>query len=342
MNKKLNILVIGVSGNVSIGILKALRNSDLKDIILYGACVKKNSAGFAYSDYAMLCPLAFDPEFPNWLATVVKNHDLDVVVSGVEEVNYVLSTIKEKQNKAIYLAPEYENVSIFNDKLKTIHWFKKNKIEHPVTLDLDDAEDLSKMGSVLTFPLIVKPKLGKGSKGLSVITDMAQIQSYVDKGGYIAQELIGTPESEYTCGVYKSKFGYTEVIVMRRELVNGSTATAEVVQNDAIERYCHTIASLMDTTCPFNVQLRLSGDDRPCCFEINMRLSGTTSIRHSFGFKDCEAWLRESVFDQDLRELFKVTPGIAVRYEEEAYFKKDSLDQLRLDGSVDVKKDLII
>lgn len=338
MNKKLNILVIGVSGNVSIGILKALRKSGLNDnITLYGACVKKNAAGFLFSDHALLCPLAFDPLFSDWLSSTVEDHDLDVVFSGVGEVNYVLATLKDKQNKAIYLAPEYENVSTFNDKLKTIHWFKKNNIDHPSTIDLDDAKALKDMGTVVRFPMIVKPKLGKGSKGLGIIADQAAIRPYIDKGGYIAQELIGTPEAEYTCGVYKSKFGYTEVIVMQRELVNGSTAVAEVVQNEIIENYCRKIADAMDTICPFNIQLRLSKDNQPICFEINMRLSGTTSIRHNFGFKDCEAWIRETVLDQNSRGLFNITYGVAVRYEEELYFKKDSLNQLRLNGSVEVK-----
>lgn len=338
MNKKLNILVIGVSGNVSIGILKALRKSSLNDnITLYGACLQKNAAGFLFSDHALLCPLAFDPHFSDWLSTTVEDHDLDVVISGVEEVNYILATLKDKQNKAIYLAPEYENVSTFNDKLKTIHWFKKHHIEHPSTIDLDDAKALKNLGTVVRFPMIVKPKLGKGSKGLSVIADPAAIRPYIDKGGYIAQELVGTSETEYTCGVYKSKFGYTEVIVMKRELANGSTAVAEVVRNEAIENYCRKIADAMNTTCPFNIQLRLSKDNQPICFEINMRLSGTTSIRHNFGFKDCEAWIRETVLNQNSKGLFKIIDGIAVRYEEEVYFKKDALNQLRLNGSVEVK-----
>ena len=342
MNQKLNILVIGVGGNVSIGILKALRNSSLVNTNLYGACVNKNSAGFALSDQSLLCPLAFAPEFPNWLSETVKNCNLDIVLSGVEEVNYVLANIKDQQNTARYLAPEYENVCIFNDKLKTINWFKENKIDHPATLDLDSPEELSGIGSIIKFPMIVKLKIGKGSKGLGIITDKSELHHYIEKGGYIAQELVGTPETEYTCGIYKSKFGYTEVIVLRRILTNGSTSQAEVVKNDDIERYCHKIASFLNTTCPFNIQLRLSSKNQPICFEINMRLSGTTYIRHHFGFKDCEAWIKESILDQNSRELFDVLPGVVVRYEEEAYFKQESIDLLCLNKSIDVRKNFIL
>lgn len=330
MSRELTILVIGVSGNVSIGILKALRQSELKITKLYGACIKKNAAGFHFSDEAFLCPLASDPSFKNWLEALVDRRKIDVVLSGVEEVNAALSAITQKPNAAIYLAPEAENLAIFNDKLKTAHWLKSNGIGYPKTIDLDDREDVRQLSSALAFPLIVKPKRGKGSANISIINHADELIPYLQKGGFIAQELIGSSDQEYTCGVYKSSFGYTEVIVMRRELVNGSTAVAEVVQHDAIANYCRAIANALNTTCPFNVQLRLSADNHPICFEINMRLSGTTAMRHHFGFKDCEAWITEAVLNQNARELFNVVPKVAIRYEEEVYFEREYLDQLRL------------
>jgi carbamoyl-phosphate synthase large subunit len=341
MNQRLKVLVLGVSGNVSIGILKVLKKSGFPNIKTYGACISKNSAGFGLSDEALLCPLAFSPEFPEWLSRIENNYDIDLVISGVGEVNYVLAKIKNQQTKALYLTPEFENVRIFNDKLETVTWFNKFEIEHPVTIDLDNEEDVASFSDRIKFPAIVKPKLGKGSKGVSIIKDEKELLLFVKAGGYIAQELIGNPQSEYTCGVYKSKFGYTKVIVMRRILNNGSTALAEVVENKDIEDYCHKIASALDTTSPFNVQLRVSDSGKPLCFEINMRLSGTTSIRHNFGFKDCEAWIREQLFNQDSRGLFNIEPGIAIRYEEEVYFKNTSLDLLSEKKTTDVHGELI-
>lgn len=341
MNEPLKVLVVGVGGNVSIGILKVLKKSLFKNIRTYGACLDKNSAGFGLSDKALLCPLASSPEFPEWLSRIEKNYDIDLVISGVEEVNYVLAKIKNQQTKALYLAPEFENIRIFNDKLKTATWFNKFKIAHPATIDLDNKEDFARFSSRIKVPAIVKPKLGKGSKELKIIKDEKELLPFAEAGGYIVQELVGDPQNEYTCGVYKSKFGYTQVIVMRRILNNGSTTLAEVVEDKKITDYCHQIANALDTTSPFNVQLRISDDGNPFCFEINMRLSGTTPIRHHFGFKDCEVWIREQLFNQDSRELFKVVPGIAIRYEEEVYFKSLALDLLNEKKSIDIHGELL-
>ena len=99
MDKPLKVLVLGVSGNVSIAILKALKNSRIKNVYTYGACIHRNSAGFALSDEALICPLAFSDGFMEWLRKTVQLYDIDIVISGVEEVNYVLSKIP-KTNSA--------------------------------------------------------------------------------------------------------------------------------------------------------------------------------------------------------------------------------------------------
>lgn len=341
MENKLNILVVGVGGNVSIGILKALRKSSIKNIHIFGACIQKNSAGFAFSDEALICPNAASEEFMGWLRYVEDRYEIDLVISGVDEVNEALSNRKSNSRKAIYLTPEAHNIEIFKDKLKTVNWLQANGIDYPITIDLDSISAIESVETALALPLIVKPRLGKGSNGIAIIRDINDLAPYAHKGGYIAQQLIGNSQSEYTCGVYKSRFGYTEVIVMRRNLKIGSTSVAEVVFDTEIEDYCRKIASCCNTQSPFNVQLRVCEvTNRPYCFEINMRLSGTTAIRHEFGFKDCEAWISEEHFKRSAKHLFDLVGGIAIRYEEEVYFKPGSLHRIDMNLAMDVKREL--
>ncbi len=322
---KLKILVLGVGGNVGIGILKVLKQSSTFSAEVYGACVNKNSAGFKFSDFALISPYANDPNFLPWLNRIVKNYGIRVVLSGVEEVNEVLANIHPTNDTHIFLTPEASNLKIFKSKLDTVKWLKGRNINHPKTIDLDAPTDEA---DPLKFPLVVKPKIGKGSEGVKILSKLEELKIFRRIGNYLAQELIGTKESEYTCGVYKSKFGYTKVIVMQRYLHNGSTCYAKVVKNELIEKYCQQIAGELETTAPFNIQLRLSENDTPYCFEINMRLSGTTSIRHNFGFRDCEVWINEQVLGQNAMSLFSITPGVAIRYEAEAYFNINDLDSI--------------
>lgn len=329
MNRE-KILVLGVSGNVSIGILKAIKNSDINAHII-GACVEKYAAGFSLCDESLLCPYANHENFFPWLKKVIEDNDINIVLSGVEEINNILATAGILNDKCQLLTPEKHNLDTFSDKLTTINWLADNNIDHPKTLDLREEYSFKKIESSLTLPFILKPKSGKGSANVFIIKNEKQYHDIEDKEQYVAQELIGDAESEYTCGVYKSKFGYTEVIVMRRLLRNGSTVMAEVVDNKVIYDYCKQIADACNTTVPFNIQLRLCNKThKPFCFEVNMRLSGTTAIRHGFGFKDCQVWIKEAVQNKNFQSDFNVEPAIAIRYEAEVFLAKDAVHLLSL------------
>ena len=337
MNKKYRILVIGISGNVSLSIVKVLKNIQFCELEIFGASIYRDIAGFSFVDFALICPTVYDKNFHGWLIGVIDKYGIDLVISGVEEVIRALVDFKNQPKDCIYLVPESKNIAIFNDKLRTMNWLEENSIDSPRTIDLDRENSFDLLRDTLGFPLLVKPKIGKGSQNCKILIAKDELIPYIDTGGYIAQEYIGSEQNEFTCGVYKSKFGYTKVIVMRRLLKGGSTVYAEVSKNKIIEDYCHRIAVKIDTNCPFNIQLRLSSSGKPYCFEINMRLSGTTAIRHHFGFRDLEAWLKESLLNLDSRNLFKINQGVAIRYEDEVYFDKNFLDSICSNSAIPVE-----
>ena len=330
MNEKVKVLVLGVGGNVSIGILKAIRNSGINTYI-FGACVQKYAAGFAFCNVSLICPHASHESFLPWIKKVVEEKDINIVLSGVEEINNVLASIGKFNDKCQLLVAEKHNLYTFRDKLKTAKWLADNNIEHPKTLDLVEYFSFSEIESSLSLPFIVKPKVSKGSAGLLIIENEEQYSGIKNINLYVAQQLIGDANTEYTCGVYNSKFGYTEIIVMRRLLRNGSTIMAEVVDNKEIYNYCKQIADACTTIGPFNIQLRLCNKThKPFCFEVNMRLSGTTAIRHGFGFRDCQVWIKETVENKNYRNDFNVVPGLALRYENEVFLDKDTIQSLNL------------
>jgi carbamoyl-phosphate synthase large subunit len=326
MTDRINALVLGVGGNVSIGILNVLRNSDI-NLYIFGACVQKYAAGFAFCDESLLCPFATHESFLPWLKEVVTEHSIDIVLSGVEEINRTLAGAGKLNDKCKFLVPEKHSIDTFNDKLKTSKWLAENNIIHPTTLDLSESYSFDQVKSIIGLPFVVKPKVGKSSAGVFIITNKSQYSTIDGRELCVAQQFIGDAASEYTCGVYKSKFGYTEIIIMHRLLRYGSTSIAEVVQNEQIFNYCKQIADACTTTGPFNIQLRFcKSSEKPFCFEVNMRLSGTTAIRHGFGFKDCQVWIKETIYGKNYRNDFKVKPAIAVRYEAEVYFDKSTGD----------------
>ena len=70
-NRIIKILLLGVGGNVSQGILTALRHSNLNCRII-GACVSPESLGLFFCDKAYISPYANDPKFIDWVGEVCR------------------------------------------------------------------------------------------------------------------------------------------------------------------------------------------------------------------------------------------------------------------------------
>lgn len=335
----LNVLVLGAGGNVSIGIIKTLKQIRSLNITVYGACITKDAAGFALSDFAIISPMASDKDFHNWLSFVEETYSIDVVISGVEEVNLVLAERQSNsRSKPVYLVPNMEHMVCFSDKMDTANWLQSNDLNYPVTFGININTDLREVYEQLTKPFIIKPRFGKGSQGVHLISSYEQLLTFSPLHDYVAQQCVGNADSEYTCGVYPTSDGEPKVIVMKRKLRNGSTSLAEVVFDESIESYCRDISAKLKAECPFNVQLRTSSEDgKPYCFEINMRLSGTTFIRHNFGFPDCEAWLIRKAMPIVPQPKFEIRRAKAIRYEAEVFIDPDTADKVSGDLAINLR-----
>ena len=85
MRRPLNVLVLGVGGNVSQSIQKALAVGTLRTRVI-GACISPSSAGLYLADKAYLSPLASDPEFRPWLLDTCRREAVDAILCGSELV----------------------------------------------------------------------------------------------------------------------------------------------------------------------------------------------------------------------------------------------------------------
>ena len=94
-----SILVLGISGNVSFGILRVLRNNFITAKIIV-ACVNDTYSKI-YCDEFVLSPYASDISFVQWTIDVCLKYRVDIIYTGVEEIIYVLSKNRYNiQNKS--------------------------------------------------------------------------------------------------------------------------------------------------------------------------------------------------------------------------------------------------
>lgn len=338
----INILLLGVGGNVSQGILKALRRSSI-EMWIVGACISPMSSGLYMCDEALLSPYANDPDFMPWLIEVCNEKQIDIILTGVEEnIFKIVSEIKvlESKTNAVFIASDYEKLTIGGDKFLTCEWLENNGLNYPHYSLTDDIHACRKLVSEVGYPLIMKPRNGKSSRGVFKITNEQELEEILGTKDGVLQECIGDERHEYTVGCYCDKNGLLQgMIVMRRNLKNGSTAYANVEQNDSIIQEVKKICDVFKPKGPFNVQLRIDQKGRPVPFEFNVRFSGTTAIRSVFGFRDVEAMLKEYILDERITDCFQVKKGQVFRYEEELYVFDEAVVEMTERGYIeDIKE----
>ena len=327
----LNVLVLGVGGNIGQGILKAIRASSLPCRIV-GACVTPLAAGLYVVDKAYISPLAVEDEFRSWLFDVCRREAIHAVLCGVEPVLEVMSVLREdlkSDTGAVCIVSDPESLRIGNDKLRTCQWLESQGLAFPRYALSTDCAAVEQLAAAAGFPLIAKPRHGKGSQGIIHIADRSELAFLSSRPDYVIQEYLGNPQEEYTAGVFVDREGDARgAITMRRDLLEGTSFRMEVGSYAEIREEAISISRALRPMGPCNIQLRMH-QGRAVCFEINVRFSGTTPVRAHFGFNEVDASLRHYVLGQPAEDLPVVTEGVALRYWNELYVPARAVDAVR-------------
>lgn len=334
---KLTVLVLGVGGNVSQGILKALYVGNLPCRVI-AACVNQFALGLYAADRAYLSPYANDPKFLPWLIDICRTEGVQAILSGVEPVLMVLAERKEelkKETGAVCIVSDLEQYLTGADKLATCRWLERNGLRFPKYAACEDEIALTTLVSECGYPLIAKSRFGKGTQEMIQVGNQRDLKMLRSLKGYVVQEYIGDPDSEYTAGCFCDDKGQVKgVVVMRRRLMYGTTMWAELGEFPEIREQVMKIAQALRPRGPCNVQLRLTGHSA-VCFEINVRFSGTTPVRARLGFNEVEAALRHFVLGEPAEDFPIIRSGMVMRYWNEMYISSDAFSNLRDTGRLE-------
>ena len=331
---QINVLILGVGGNVSQGILTAIKSSNLNCHIV-GACISEESLGLYYCDTAYISPYANDPMFVDWVADICNKEKIDIIFSGVEENVMALEAKRklfESKTRTLFISSTKEQLEIGSSKYKTAKWLQENGCNYPKSAAISNKEELDVLIKEVGFPLIAKPDSGKGSQGIFIVRSYEDLKQIEGKD-YCIQELLGDDGTEYTIACYVDKMGKSHhPLMMHRQLKHGTTFMAEIVQDDAIRKECEKICERFKPHGPLNIQLRIHRG-KPVCFELNVRFSGTTPIRARWKYNDVEAMIQEYVMDEPV-SLHPLKEGKVYRYYNEAFIDVKMQEDLKEHGVI--------
>lgn len=160
----------------------------------------------------------------------------------------------------------------------------------PRTVLLADSDGQQSDGPDLSFPYIIKPQFGYGSRGVAKIespTDFRRwtVERLPKHAPFVAQEYLPSADSEYGCtAIYGRTGGIASNMAILRESIEDGVTAASVYheRSHVVEAAITSLAEKLPGRYALNFQLRLE-DNQACVFEVNPRFGAAEPLRAAFG-----------------------------------------------------------
>jgi carbamoyl-phosphate synthase large subunit len=305
---KFNVLIPGAGGPAGINTIKSLRLVSFKGKII-STDSNYLSAGFFLSDLYYVIPRYDNEFFIDNLLRIIKEQNIKVLMpsSGYDIYGYSDNYNLITDYGAIPIVSRRKVLEICRDKLLS-YQFLSNKFPFAFTTEYPEKID--------TFPIIAKPRFGKGSNNIIVIENKLDLEFVMRKfENMIFQEYL--PGTEYTVDVLSD---LTEKPIMaipriRIDTKAGISVKGKIVRNSMIENLCKDTAATLGIRGPSCIQLKESVNGELKIIEINPRFGGGTIFTTLAG-ANFPAMLLELVSNNNL-VIPEVTEITVLRYFEE-------------------------
>jgi carbamoyl-phosphate synthase large subunit len=325
------VLITGIGGNVGQGVLKSLRASS-RQFHIVGIDMEILSAGFSLVDSYYQTPRTNHPDFPSALRTIAKEERLEAIyVCSPSELEF-FSTQKEQLETELGLSVFVNPIDVIrigSDKLETAEFLADAGFRSPKTVLASNEVGVRQLIDQCGFPLIVKPRDGFSSKNVFVVNSLRQIEAAATLvSNLIVQQYLPDDSAEFTAATLSGPDKKVRAhIVLRRDLLQGTTYRTELIQDERIDREVVEIVERLGAVGPCNLQFRLL-DDEVYVFEINPRFSGTGGIRYLYGFNDCETIFELFRLGLEVQQP-ALKKAVVLRYWNEVYIPNASFEDLR-------------
>jgi carbamoyl-phosphate synthase large subunit len=315
------VLVPGAAAPAGINTIKSLKMANFSGKIVATDSTSL-SAGFFMADVNEILPEADAHYYIKRLYEIVKKHSVGILLPSSGYDIYPYSANREALAKigATAVVSDRDTLEICRDKILTYKTMS-GKYDLPFT-----TTDASKVKS---FPVIAKPRYGKGSRDVTKINNEEDLKYVASNfGNIIFQEFL--PGVEYTVDVLcdMDKKPITAVPRIRLQTKAGISTKGRTVRDAELEITCMNIAQDLGIRGPCCVQMKESSEGKLQLVEINSRLGGGTIFSTLAGANFPKMIL-------DLLEGIEVKPPkvseiTVVRYYEEIVIEEGGWNQNNL------------
>lgn len=233
-------------------------------------------------------PMAADPDFPERVRDLCVALDAELLVPGVDEELEGLAATREVWPCPVLL-PAAVFVARHLDKGTSMDWLRARGVAVPPTTPAAETPS--------AYPVIVKPRRGRGSRQVAVATSPAHLRALVEATARPWDDFIVQTRLdglEYTVTVVADRLCRLRAVVpIRVEVKRGITLRATTEASSAVVDYVRAVHAADPVAGVFNVQLVVT-EAGPQAFEINPRISTTTCLALAAGVPFLDLFLDEA------------------------------------------------
>ena len=282
------VLISGAGGAGTIEIIRTLKEMGCYRIVAIDA--SPYAYGLKLADAGYVVPFATAPDFKGAIESIMVKEKPDYVIPLVDEEILAFHTIAEQFSTTVITpVPHFCRLSL--DKWLTCQTLREAGILVPETWLATDKD-------AIKYPAIIKPRSGRGSRGLACLRRVGDLNVYLERvpdppQAYVVQKNIDG--REFTVSAVVGLDGQILAIVPKEVLIKSGITLAGVTRIvPEIETVCRQIQERLTANGPFNVQLIIDEQNKPHIFEINPRYSTTVALTIAAGVHEVDLVIRHA------------------------------------------------
>jgi carbamoyl-phosphate synthase large subunit len=277
----MTVLVTSAGSAPAVAVIQALRQQQELAVRVLAVDMDPLSVGFHLAHAHALVPSASDPVFFDRLRDVCRQNSVSVVFPIIdEELQLFAERAADFEAAGVHVVTNSPAaVRVAKDKWLTAQWCEKHGVRTPRTWLPDRRE------AAAPFPLIVKPRAGRGSAGVHQVHTERELEYQLEHGqDLLIQEYIDGPE--FTVDILTDRGGQLLSAVPRERLMTkaGMCVKGRTVNRTQLLELSRQIAEAFPLTPRGNLQFKQSRRDGECyLIEVNPKFGAGLPLTTAAG-----------------------------------------------------------
>lgn len=332
--RKITLLITCVGGGLMPQLLISIKKSMNFDITLIGVDSSKEAIGRFFCDSFYQVPFGTDEDnYMTKILELIKKHNVKIIIPASDEESLTLSKNKKYINclSCKLVVDNYKKIKILNNKLDTLKFLKKNKVDVPFWKEIKYSDNLEFcIDECLKSyeELVLKSTCQRGSRSVFFIDKRKNIYDFSNKKitldklitslknnkelfPFMLMEKYIKPVYDIDILTWRGKLLKT----VQRKRINSDFPNMghEIVNIKSINEYCKTLVDKLGISWLYDCDIMFNKRNKPCLLEINPRQSGSLAISMLYGVNFIDDIIKLS-YGENISRLKKTQKKTFVPY----------------------------